>query len=74
MRLPIIQAKSEMRVIDFIKNEDAYQLKLSTANDGVEWIEKSADGAQEKVDSPRLGFRRRLKIEIPGRFVRETQP
>jgi cardiolipin synthase C len=64
-------AQTAMRVIDLIKNEAAYKLQLNTTNDGVEWIKTNADGTQEKVDPPRLGFWRRLQVEILGRIVPE---
>jgi cardiolipin synthase C len=64
-------AKTAKSVIDLIKNEAAYRVQLNATNDGVEWIKSNADGTQEKVDPPRLGFWRRLKIEILGRLVPE---
>jgi cardiolipin synthase C len=64
-------AKTAIQVIDLIKNEAAYQVQLNSAKDGVEWIKKKADGTLEKVDPPKLGFWRRLQVEILGRLVPE---
>jgi cardiolipin synthase C len=64
-------AKSAMRMLDLIKNEAAYQVQLNSTNDGVEWVKENAEGIKERVAPPRLGFWRRLQIEILGLVVPE---
>jgi cardiolipin synthase C len=64
-------ANTAKRVIDLIKNEAAYRVQLNPTNDGVEWIKRNVDGTQEKVDPPKLGFWRRLQVELLGWLVPE---
>jgi cardiolipin synthase C len=64
-------AKSAMRMLYLIKNEAAYQVMLNDTNDGVEWVKENAEGIKERVAPPRLGFWRRLQVEILGIIVPE---
>jgi len=58
-------------LLDALKREAAYRLRLATDGRTIEWHGLAADGSPTAVGEPEVGWSRRMLLELVGPFVPE---
>jgi cardiolipin synthase C len=66
-----VLAGQTLELVDRIKQQAAYRMRIDPVGDGVEWLERQDDGSEVVRVQPDLGFWRRLWLEMLAPLVPE---
>ena len=64
-------AQQAVAMLDFLRREGAYRLRLAPDGHGIEWWAQRPDDTEQQRDEPDPGWWRRLFLEVVGPFVPE---